>query len=123
MIESLYKLLLIEREEKKTEEQRTEYFLYFDTVENVCDYRYNLFNFILLNGSTRIRSRSFSESSISFFFTHCMPRFANVAVMVSLLISSVQTPLLQMSFPTNLCGCALCVCVYGVRVENILFYK
>lgn len=62
---------------------------------------------LLLNGSTRILSLSFNDSSISFFLTHWIPKLANVAVIFSLLISKVQTPLLQISFPTNLCGCAL----------------
>lgn len=62
---------------------------------------------LLLNGSTRIRSLSFNESSISFFLTHWIPKLAKVAVIDSLLISSVQTPLLQISLPTSLCGCAL----------------
>lgn len=30
---------------------------------------------LLLNGSTRISSRTLRASSISFLFTHCIPKF------------------------------------------------
>lgn len=61
----------------------------------------------LLKGSTRISSRAFSAPSMSFFLTHCMPRLLKTARIVSLLISSVQTPFLQPSLPTRLWGCGL----------------
>lgn len=62
---------------------------------------------LLRNGSTRISSRTFSACSMSFFLTHCIPKFENCTVIVSVGICNVHTPFLQPSLPTKLWGCGL----------------
>lgn len=59
---------------------------------------------LLRKGSTLISSRTLRACSMSFFFTHCMPKFEKCTVIVSVGISNVQTPRLQPSLPTKLWG-------------------
>ena len=53
-----------------------------------------------LKGSTLISFLCLSESSISFFLTHWIPRCWNSTVISSELTCKVHTPRLQPSFPT-----------------------
>lgn len=61
----------------------------------------------LWKGSTLICSLSWREASISFFFTHWIPRLGNEHVIVATSSSIVQTPFLHPSLPTKLWGWGL----------------
>lgn len=60
----------------------------------------------LLNGSTRIASRSLSESRTFVSPAHCrISKCRKLSIIESLSIRTVRIPLLQLSWPTMLCGC------------------
>ena len=72
-----------------------------------------------LKGSTLISFLCLSESSISFFLTHWIPRCWNSTVISSELTCKVHTPRLQPSFPTyNKCERIWIACWINKKVVS-----
>ena len=72
-----------------------------------------------LKGSTLISCLCLSDSSISFFLTHWIPRCWNSTVISSELTCKVHTPRLQPSFPTyNKCERIRIACWINEKVDS-----